>query len=660
MSAAKKKKNKNVVKKKNNNSQNKKTNSQENEKENKVNEQQEIQENSGVAKKVSENNVTNSNEKENEVVDNNSDKENNIKNLNNNDNQKQEKINDNSKNVEKQNNSNTELIKKDEKKELITKTEPPEYVQQMIKNKKRKMHIFVCSVSLIILVILFSTIFAITNLNNTRIIREIFIKDIDVSNLTVDEAKNKLKEITQSELVPEINLKYNDYEISLTPEQIEFQYQIAEAVDKAYSIGRSESMLANNYKLIFTAILGDKVEIGYTYNEDLLNQFIDTINSEIPGVVVEPSYYIEEKKLIVESGTDGIQVKKEELKKNILNKIIERNYNEIVDDSFKQQLEIPVETAKAQAIDMDKIYSEIHKEPQDAYFETEPYKIYPDVDGVDLAISVEEAKQIINNEHKEEYTFDLNIKKASKTISDLGTEAFPYLISSFSTKYDASNVNRSTNLKIATQKINGKVLMPGEEFSYNQVVGKRTVEEGYKDAKIYENGQVVDGLAGGICQISSTLYNAVLLANLEITERRNHSYTTSYVAAGRDATVVWGTKDFKFKNSRNYPIKIEGSVSNGVAEFKIHGIQEEKEYEIRILPVTTASIPYKTSYIQDATLAPGHQIVSQSGHAGYKVTTYKEVRYNGEVISKEAISNDTYNPMQTIIRVGAGTPVPQQ
>ena len=288
---------------------------------------------------------------------------------------------------------------------------------------------------------------------------------------------------------------------------------------------------------------------------------------------------------------------------------------------------------------MEKIYSEIHTEPKDAYFETEPYKIYPDVEGVDLVISVEEAQKIIDSEKKEEYSFDLNITKAEKTVDDLGIEAFPYLISEFSTNYIASNVNRTTNLKIAAGKINGKVIMPGEEFSFNQVVGKRTVEEGYKDAQIYADGGVVDGLAGGICQISSTLYDAVLLANLQVTERRNHSYTTSYLEAGKDATVVWGTIDFKFVNSRSYPIKIEASVDKGVATFKIHGTQ---------------SIPYSTSYVQDPTLAPGQQVVTQAGHPGYKVTTYKELILDGNVISKEAITNDTYNPMRAIIRIGPG------
>lgn len=398
-------------------------------------------------------------------------------------------------------------------------------------------------------------------------------------------------------------------------------------------------------------MFGKEIDITYTYNEELLSTFIDDVNSKLPGLVVEPSYYIEDTKLIVEEGKDGIEVSKAKLKESILNSIEKRNLEDVAKDNYSQIINIPTQKAKASSIDMDKIYSEIHRQPQDAYFELEPYKIYPDVDGVDLAISLEEAKKQITGE-AQEYQFDLKITKATKTIKDLGTEAFPYLISSFSTRYDASNTNRSTNLRIAAEKINGTVLLPGEVFSYNKTVGKRTVEEGYKDAKIYADGGVVDGLAGGICQISSTLYNAVLLANLEIVERRNHSFTTSYVAAGRDATVVWGAIDFQFKNSRNYPIKIEASVKNGVAEFKIHGMQEQQEYEISIIPKTTASIPYSTTQIPDPTLAPGQQIPVQAGHLGYKVTTYIVKKLNGVEVSRELLSNDTYQPMRAIVRVG--------
>ncbi len=541
-----------------------------------------------------------------------------------------------------------------EKKEILKAEEKPVYVQEMIKKRKRIRAILFTILIAILFLVIFSTIFAILNTNNSKIINGISIKNIDVSNLSKEEAIERLTEGLNKELIAEIDLSYgNDYSVTLKPEQIEFIYDITGSVEDAYNKGRTGNILIDNYTIIYTAIFGNEFKINYSYNGELLNQFVEDVRSKLPGIVVEPTYYIENEKLFVTKGTDGIEVKKDELKNQIVLSIVERKVAEIKEE-FKQKIEIPTESAKASEIDMKLIQGEIYRDSQNAYFETDPYKIYPDLDGIDLAISVEDAQNVVKQEDKEEYSFDLKITEAEITVDDLGKEAFPYLISSFSTKYDASNRNRSTNLKIAAEKINGKVLMPGEEFSFNKIVGKRTVEAGYKDAAIYADGGVVDGLAGGICQISSTLYNSVLLANLQITERRNHSFTTSYTPAGRDATVVWGTTDFRFINSRSYPIKIEATVNNGIAEFKLYGMQEEVEYEVRILPVRTQSIPYKTTYEEDPGLIPGQQIIKQSGHAGCKVTTYKELRLNGEVVSKEPISNDTYQPMRTIIRVAPG------
>lgn len=554
---------------------------------------------------------------------------------------------------------------KSESKELTiieSKDEKPEYVQEMLRKKKRKTIIFILIVISIFLVVAFSTVFALLNINNTKIAKGVSIKNIEFSDLTIDDARKNLNEILEKQLIAELNIKYNDeYSITLSPAQIEFKYNVEDALNKAYRIGRSDNIILDNYTLLATALFGNEIEIDYTYNEEFLNAFIDDFNSKLPGLVQEPSYYIEDAKLIVESGKDGIEIEKDKLKKQILDSISNRKLNNL-SENYSQVVMVSTKKAKASKIDMDKVYSEIHTEPQDAYFELDPYKIYPDVDGVDLQISLDEARNKITG-NEERYEFDLKITKAQKTIKDLGTEAFPYVVSSFSTRYDASNTNRSTNLRIAAEKINGTVLLPGEVFSYNKTVGKRTVEEGYKDAKIYADGGVVDGLAGGICQISSTLYNAVLLANLEIVERRNHSFTTSYVAAGRDATVVWGTIDFQFKNSRTYPIKIEASVKNGVAEFKIHGMQEQQEYEINILPRTTASIPYATTYVDDPMLAPGQQVISQAGHLGYKVTTTLVKKLNGVEVSREILSNDTYQPMKAIIRRGpvvAPAPEPVQ
>ena len=253
---------------------------------------------------------------------------------------------------------------------------------------------------------------------------------------------------------------------------------------------------------------------------------------------------------------------------------------------------------------------------------------------------------------KEQYEIPLIITKPNKTTKEIGTEAFPDLLATFSTQYQSSNVNRTTNLKLAADKINGIVLLPGEEFSYNKTVGERTVQAGFKEAAVFNAGRVENGLGGGICQISSTLYDAVVMADLDVTVRRNHQFVTSYVKAGADATVVWGSQDFEFKNTRKYPIKITITVSGGVATAKIWGVKEEVEYDITIETKKTATIPYTTQYVQDSSLPEGQQKIVQSGSNGQKVEAYKVKRLNGQVISTTLLSKDTYNAMKKIVHVG--------
>lgn len=555
---------------------------------------------------------------------------------------------------EKQNKVEAGEMEEKKKNEILKVKSPekPTLIEEHEKKQKKNLFIIINIVIIIGLLIVFSTIFALMNVTKAVIINGVSIKGIDVSNLTVSEATKKITEALNIELNSSIKLQANEYETTLNTSQFEFQYNIANAVEEAYSIGRSGNIIKNNYEILYTAFLEKNVEVEYSYNEETLSYILDTVESKMPGLVLQVSFYREGGELIIIPGKDGITVDKNKLKEQIIEKIVSLDAFEILSNNKTTEIiEIPIKQTKAEPIDIDKIYSEVYTEPKDAYYVENPFKIYAEVEGVDFAITKEEAKQKVLAS-AEEYRIPLTITPANKTINDIGTEAFPYVISSFSTKYDASNRNRSQNLAIAAGKIDGTVLMPGEEFSFNQIVGKRTIQEGYKDAKIYQDGKVVDGLAGGICQISSTLYNAVLQANLEIIERRNHSFTTSYVQAGKDATVVYGAIDFKFKNTRTYPVKITATVNSGISEFKILGIKEELEYEIKLSPVVTASIPYTTQYIPDATLAPGQRVVVQNGGNGCKVSTYKETRLGGKLISRELVSTDTYKAMTAIIRVG--------
>ena len=543
---------------------------------------------------------------------------------------------------------NETITEKDKEKE-DTKNKQENGKEKEKKQRKKLIFSLVIAIVILLAIAVISVIFALLNINNSQIISGVNISGINVSNLSKEEASKYLTEKVNDKIAKTISLKYNEeYETTINLEQLEAKYEIDKAVDEAFNIGRTKNIVLNNYDILFAMFGKKNVDLEVVINEELLNQIIADISSKIPGAVVQNSYYIEEEELIIKTGKAGITVSD-----NFSNKF----KNAIKLDNNIVELNIEVEEIEPEKINIERIYSEVHTEPKDAYYETNPFKIYPHVDGVDFAITIDEAKQLLIEE-KEEYIIPLKITKPKVTTNNLGIGAFPDLLSTFSTKYYVANVNRTTNLELAAKKINGTVLSPGEEFSYNKVVGERTIAAGFKNAAVFENGQVVDGLGGGICQISSTLYNSVLLANLEIVSRRNHGFLTSYLKAGLDATVVYGTTDFKFKNNRNYPIKIVTSVKGGVAKIDIYGVKEDTDYRVEIQSSVLSTTPYKTKYIDDPTLELGKEVVEQAGTNGCKSITYKLLYKDGELISKTTISTDTYGAMQKIVRRGTKQTAP--
>ena len=537
-----------------------------------------------------------------------------------------------------------EAEKLEENKVEEQKVEIPKELSLNLNNKKngKKWGIIIATIVLLLLIIMFSTIFALINVNNNKILKGIFIEDIEVSDLTKEEAQKMFEELISKKMENEIVFKYKELETPITYEALEVKFNIENAIEQAYNIGRDGNLFENNFNILKTWINGEKVKLDHSIDEDVIRQVSENINNTSEDAVVEPSYYIEDNNIIITAGKNGIKVDEDMLKQEVDKNISINSDNSVV-------IEVPVVSSEHGKIDLEKIHNEIYKEVKDAYYVQNPFTIYPEVNGVDF--DMENAKTIIA-ENKEEYTIPLIITKAQKTTQDIGTEAFPDLLATFSTKYNAGDRDRTTNLILAAQKINGTVLLPGEEFSYNKTVGERTIEAGYKMAATFSNGKVVDGLGGGICQISSTLYDAVVMANLQITKRRNHQFITSYLPGGKDATVVWGSQDFKFINSRKYPVRITMSVSGGTSTAQVWGLKEEVEYDITIESQKTATIAYTTQYINDPSLPEGTQVVKQNGSNGSKYEAYKVMRLNGVVVSRTLLSKDTYNAKQKIVRIG--------
>lgn len=528
-----------------------------------------------------------------------------------------------------------ENIVKDEIKETIN--------ENKIDNKQKKKAVIalICASAILLVFFAFSTIFALININNVNIISGIKVNGIEVSNLNKEEASKKLEEEFNKKLEKDIVIKTEEFETSIKLSQIETNYNIEKALEEAYNIGRCGNIFANNYEILKATIFGKEINLEYTYNEELLNDLLEDINSKLPNCVIEANYCIEGDKLIITKGKKGTSINIDEVKKEITNEILSNSNDIQISANLIEKEPLP--------IDIDKIYEEVHKEPKDAYYTKNPFQVFPHVDGIDF--DLEAARELLQEE-KDEYEIKLTITKPKVTTSQIGSEAFPDLLSSFSTRYDASNYPRTTNLKLAMGKLNGVVVGAGETFSYNKTLGKRTAEAGYREAGGYAGGKVVQTLAGGICQISSTLYDAVVYANLDIVERHNHMFLAGYVGAGKDATVVYGSLDFKFKNTRKYPVMIKTSIGNGVAKIDIYGIKEEVEYDVDIVTSVLSYTPFKVIYEEDSSLAPGQEKVSQGGMNGCRSITYKVLKLNGVEVSRTVLSSDTYDPMNKIIKKG--------
>lgn len=223
-------------------------------------------------------------------------------------------------------------------------------------------------------------------------------------------------------------------------------------------------------------------------------------------------------------------------------------------------------------------------------------------------------------------------------------------ISTYTTK-TTSNKNRNTNVRLSAEAINGRTVMPGEIFSFNGTTGERTQERGYKEAAAISGGQSKDEIGGGVCQTSSTLFNAVARADLEIVERSPHAWPSSYVEKGMDATVNWPGLDFKFKNNTDYPIFIVAGYSNQKVTVDIYGMTLGKDVAIELESEVTEVIPQPSgvNYVLNPNLKPGEQKNTVTGRKGYKVDTYKVWYQAGKEIKRELLFRSTYKAYQETV-----------
>lgn len=269
----------------------------------------------------------------------------------------------------------------------------------------------------------------------------------------------------------------------------------------------------------------------------------------------------------------------------------------------------------------------------------------------------------INEEQlKSDIQSALSAKQFDKVITVSASEVQPeYSTAAAKQKYKTigtyttnttSNSKRNTNIRLAAEALNGTIVGPGQEVSFNDTVGQRTEAKGYQGAAAYNNGEVVQEIGGGVCQVSTTLYNAALKAGMKISMRRSHTFEPSYVTPGMDATVSWGGPDFRFINTSSSAIGIKASYSNQTVTVSIYGVpvlEDGVTYSLEATKTETFDLP-EPQYEEDQTLQPGQEVVKSKGTQGSRWQVKLVVKKDGQVISSEVDHTATYKGHNPVIR----------
>ncbi|MGO1371421.1 MAG: VanW family protein [Senegalia sp. (in: firmicutes)] len=306
------------------------------------------------------------------------------------------------------------------------------------------------------------------------------------------------------------------------------------------------------------ALLKEKLE-GEFVRKNIILSFKE-YRKEITLKDIDGNYdYEKAVKKSLKNGKDKNQFK------NMINIFMMRNKR------YDYNLEFVFNNKKLNEISK-KIISDISKKEKNADIKISNGNIEIIKEEIGIKLSKKDIKrQVIKKINNKKYSISLPITYIKPEITQEILEEINGVISNFSTSFSSGNINRVKNIEIATRAIDGKLLLPGEELSFNKTTGERSKSNGYFLANVILNGEYVKDYGGGVCQVSTTLYNAALLSGIEITERSPHSIPASYVPKGRDATVAYDYLDLKIKNTYDYPIYIEGNPYKNSIEFKIYG-----------------------------------------------------------------------------------------
>jgi len=492
-----------------------------------------------------------------------------------------------------------------------------------------------------------------------KILPNVTIMDTNIGGMTKAEATTAMQSAFNNVYGDtEMQVRLMEYSTTLHADTVGLALNTNAAVEAAYNYGRTGSLLQQrnerkqakesgiamdytSYMMLDADALRSELnKLAANYSTILIQSSYE-LKGERPVLTEKPAENEQPQMLVINMGTPGYDLDMQVL------------YDKVV-TAYNQQIfsvEYDCTITNPTPPDMDAIFTELNVLPVDAVMDPKTFVVSPHSYGYTFDLA--KGKQLAATTALGE-SFELPFTRVEpQTLSEtLEAILFKDVLAEY-TAWNGSNPPRDNNLKLACAAVNGKVLLPGEVFDYNATLGKRTKEKGYQEAATYVNGDTVQDLGGGICQVSSTIYYCALLSDMEIITRYNHGYISSYVPYGMDATVSWGGPEFRFRNSADYPIRIEATSSYGNVTVKILGT-DTKDYYVRMEYEIKETTPYEEVYQgfapdNDKGFKDGDQVVSP--YTGYKVETYR-VKYSKETgwrISRKLEATNVYNKRDRVI-----------
>lgn len=466
---------------------------------------------------------------------------------------------------------------------------------------------------------------------------KVSVNGTDVGGMTAAQAADALTAAGWGEGDKTVTVSLPlEHTLTVSAADVGAEVSAKEAVDEAFNYCHGGTIIENVMAYVRCLVSGAEVEVKATVDESALSDMVRSEVTKVKSGLMTSGVEIKGDTLEVVKGASAVEIDEGELLNLVKTALEDMKYG---------PLDYEVEVDASVELDIDELYNSVCCEAADAYYDKEKKEVVPSVTGVDFD-KAEAQKLWDAAELGDTVKIPLTLTEPEKTTEYVESRLFADdLGETVTTSLAGSTQNRITNVKLAAASIDGIVLAPGEQFSYNDALGERTAERGYKAAGAYSGGQVVQEIGGGICQVSSTLYYAALLANLQIDTRTCHYFPVGYLPAGLDATVSWGGPEFKFTNNRNWPIKIVASVDTAKNTVSVHIVGTDEDGSYVQMTYATWLVYGNSEYPETAT--------------GYKAATYRNVYdKNGTLLSKEIEAYSEYHYHEEDIVYPTPTPSP--